>query len=104
MSLEAIEKVAQTERDSQTRKTEAAAEAKRIVAEAEKNGRALVEQARAKAEAEGKVLLQQAEERASRVSADVLDKAKRDGQAMCQAAESKLDAAADFIVRRVVNP
>ena len=50
MSLEAIKQVTQAEQANQARKTEAQAQAKRLVAEAERAGRARLEQARAQAE------------------------------------------------------
>ena len=50
MSLEAIKKVTETEQDTQTRKAEAAATAKKLVTDADKAGRELVESARREAE------------------------------------------------------
>ena len=65
MSLEAIEKVSQAETKNRERKAAAEAEAKQIIADAEREGLALLQQARADAEQEGKALLHEAEERAA---------------------------------------
>lgn len=63
MSLEAIEKVSQAETKNRERKAAAEAEAKQIIADAEREGLALLQQARTDAEKEGKALLHEAEER-----------------------------------------
>ena len=65
MSLEAIKQVTETEENIQTHKAAAEAEARQIVADAEKAGQALVKQMRSKAAEQGKELLRQAEERAA---------------------------------------
>ena len=65
MSLEAIKQVTETEENIQTHKAAAEAEARQIVADAEKAGQALVKQMRSKAAEQGKKLLRQAEERAA---------------------------------------
>ena len=65
MSLEAIEKVTQLEQQSQERKAAAEAEARRIVAEAEREGLALLQQTRAAAADKARKLLREAEERAA---------------------------------------
>ena len=78
MSLEAIEKVTQIEQQSQERKAAAEAEARRIVAEAEREGLALLQQTRAAAADKARKLLR-------------------------EAAGKNLEAAAEYIVGRVVN-
>ena len=64
MSLEAIEKVTLLEQQSQERKAAAEAEARQIVADAEREGLALLQQVRAEAAANGRKLLREAEEKA----------------------------------------
>ena len=54
MSLEAIKQVTETEENIQTHKAAAEAEARQIVADAEKAGQALVKQMRSKATEQGK--------------------------------------------------
>ena len=103
MSLNAIQKVTEAEQSAQAGKAEAIAAAKKLVADAQRAGDALVEQARAKAEAENKALLRQAEERAAKAAEATLEQARQEAQAMCRAAEGRLDQAADLIVGRVVK-
>lgn len=103
MSLEALQKVTSAEQSAQTKKAEAAAAAKKLVSDAQRAGEALLEQTRQEAEAGNKALLQQAEQRAEQAAQRLLADAKAQAGAMCKTAEGKLDAAADLIVRRVVN-
>ena len=67
MSLEAIEKITQVERVNQERKAAAEAEAKQIVADAERGGLALLQQVRAEAAETGKKLIRQAGRRKRRL-------------------------------------
>ncbi len=103
MSLEAIQKVTASEQASQSRKADAVAAAKKLTADAQRAGESLLETARREAEAENKALLLHAEERAAENAARLRAEAEAAAEAMCKAAEDKLDAAADLIVRRVVN-
>ena len=103
VSLEAIEKITQAEQDCQARKAEAEAEARRIVTEAEQNGLALLQQARAAAAEEGKLLIKQAEDRAAQQAAQIARTAQDESVALQDAAGKNLDQAADFIVGRVVK-
>lgn len=103
MSLEAIEKVAQVETKNQERKATAEAEAKQIVADAERNGLALLQHARDAAAESGKALLQQAETQAANRSAEITRAAETEGQALRSEAEKHLAEAAEFIVGRVVK-
>ena len=93
MSLEAIEKVAQVERETQERRAAAEAEARQILSGAERDGLALLQQTRSAAAEEGKNLLRQAEEKAAAAAAADLQKK----------AKSHLEEAAEFIVGRVVK-
>ena len=103
MSLEALQKVTGAEQEAQTRKTEAAAAAKKMVSDAQRVGEALLERARQEAEEDNKALLRQAEQRAQEAAQRLLEDAKAQADAMSKTAEGRLDAAADLIVRRVVN-
>ena len=71
MSLEAIEKVTEVEQKSKERRLAAEAEARQIVADAERAGLALLQQVRVDAAEEGKTLLRQAEERAAKRAAEI---------------------------------
>lgn len=103
MSLEALQKVTDAEQAAQARKTEAAAAAKKLVSDAQRSGEALLEKARQEAETNNKAILQQAEQRAQEAARRLLEDAKAQAGAMSKTAEGRLDAAADLIVRRVVN-
>lgn len=103
MSLEAVEKVTQSEQKNQERKTAAALEAKGIIATAEQEGLALLNDVRAKADAEGKELLRLAEERAGKRVEEIRDGAEKTAGDLRREAEAHLDEAAQQIVRRVVK-
>ena len=101
MALEAIQKVTETEQANRTKKAEALAEAKRIVAEAERAGKQLVAQARAQAEEQVKGMMAQAEAQAAQDSSRVLEENDAACQTLKENARKRLEAAADLIVGRV---
>jgi V/A-type H+/Na+-transporting ATPase subunit G/H len=103
MSLDAIAKVTETEERSKERRTAAEAEAKQILAEAEKQGLALLQRVHSEAEEEQKMLLQKAEEHAASRSDEILRKAGENAGTLRAAAEAHLGSAAEFIVGRVVK-
>lgn len=103
MSLEAIEKVTQAENKSQERKAAAEAEARQVVADAERAGLALLQQTRADAAEAGRKLLKQAEEKAARRAAEIERAAEAESAALREAAGKHLEEAAEFIVGRVVK-
>lgn len=103
MSLEAIEKVTQVENLGRERKTAAEAEARQIVADAERDGLALLQQVRADAAESGRELLRQAEAKAAERSAQISQTAEAAGAALRETAGKHLEEAAEFIVGRVVN-
>ena len=92
MSLEAMKKITEAEQDTQSRRAGAATEAKKLVSDAEKAGRALVEQARA-----------QAESRAARRTEEILAEKRSDCDALRSATRERLPAAVELIVGRVVS-
>ena len=101
MSLEAIQKVTETELNSRNRKADAAAEAKRIVAEAERMGQQTVQQARAAAEEQVKAMMAEAESRAG-VRAEQAKAANAETcEALKASARPQQDRAADLIVEKV---
>ena len=65
MSLKAVEKVTEVERKNKERRAAAETEAKQMLASAQRDGLALLEQMRAEEAAKGAELLRQAEERAA---------------------------------------
>ena len=103
MSLEAIEKVTQVEKETRERRAAAEAEAKQIVDDAEKEGQALLQRTRSEAAEAGRQLLRQAEERAAGQAAKTAQSAEADAAALRQAAGKRLEEAAEFIVGRVVK-
>lgn len=103
MSLEAIKQVAQTEAETKQRKADAAAAAKKLIADAERAGQETLRSARAEAEAKTKELMAQAEERAAIRTAEIAAQSKQECAALRSAAEGKLEEAAALIVRRVVS-
>lgn len=101
MSFEAIQQVTAAEQAVQQRRAEAAEEAKRLAAEAERAGRQSVIDARDRAEARAKELLSQAEARAGETSRRTLAENAAKCEALKQNAMSRLDQAADLIVGKV---
>ena len=101
MSLEAIEKVTQVETENRERKAAAEGEAQRLVADAEREGLALLQQARTDAAESGKELLRQAEARSAERAAEI-DRAAQ-AAALRETAGQHLEEAAEFIVGRVVK-
>lgn len=103
MSLEAIKKVNEAEQSVQARKAEAAAAAKKLVADAEKAGREQLESQRAKAEADAREAMSRAEAKAEARSKEILAEGRRECDALRADARTRLPEAAKLIVRRVVN-
>ncbi len=101
MSFEAIQQVTAAEQAVQQRRAEAAEEAKRLAAEAERAGRQSVMDARDRAEARAKELLSQAEARAGETSRRTLAENAAQCEALKQTAMSRLDQAADLIIGKV---
>ena len=103
MSLEVIENITRVEAENRERKASAEAKAKQIVADAQREGLALLQHTRASAADRSRELLQQAETRAAARREEIGRTAQAEGEALRRDAESRLDAAADFIVGRVVK-
>ena len=103
MSLEAIKMVTQSESLVQERKAAAEAEARQLVAAAERDGVALVQRIRTEAAEKGKTMLQQAEERAAKQAEVIAKDAQADAAALQADAEKRLEEVVDFIVGRVVK-
>ena len=74
-----------------------------MLASAQRDGLALLEQMRAEEAAKGAELLRQAEERAAQRSEQIAASAEAEGDALRRAAEGRLQAAAEFIVGRIVE-
>lgn len=103
MSLDAIKKVTETEQLSLQRRTEATAAAKKLVADAEREGVKLVEAAQSRAAAEARALMAQAEKKAAEYAAKAKADTERDCAELRRAAERRLDDAATLIMERIVS-
>ena len=103
MSLEAIQKVTEVERQMQMLKSAADVEARQIVSDAERKGLLHLQDVRAEAAEQGKLSLIEAEKRAEAKAAEILSTVVAESDALRQKAEKYLDEAAELIVRRVVN-
>lgn len=103
MALEAIKKVAETEQVSSQRKAEAAQNAKKLVAEAEKAGQEMILGVRREAEVKSRELMTEAEQKAAVGAKGVAADMEKTCNALRQKAEGRLEDAAALIVRRVVN-
>lgn len=103
MSLDAMKQVTQAEQETRDRKAEALTAAKRAVADAERDGKARLQEARSQAESQVRGFLRQAEEQAARHTDEVLAEKRKACGALREKAEARLDEAAALIVRRVVN-
>ncbi len=103
MSIEAIQQVNQAEASAQEKKLAAYAQAKQIVKDAERTGQLLLEQARQEADAYTREAMAKAEQAAAVQAQQVLSDNAGACKQLCSAAESRLDAAAALIVKRIVN-
>ncbi len=103
MSLEAIEKVTEVERQVKERRAAADVQAQQMRTDAERTGQARLQQARADAAERGRELLKQAEEQAARQAEEIQRAAETEAAALRDQAEQHLAEAAEFIVGRVVN-
>ena len=101
--MDIIQKVVDVEDYQLQRKAAAEAEAKQIIAEAERNGLALLQQTREAAAESGKALLREAEDRAAQRAGEIQKAAEREAGALREAAGRHLEEAAEFIVERVVS-
>ncbi|MCI2055813.1 MAG: hypothetical protein LKJ86_01575 [Oscillibacter sp.] len=103
MSLEAVEKVAETEQKNKERRTAAALEAKELLAGAQKDGLALLSAVREKAKKENKERLRQAEDRGNKRAEALREEAQHNADALRTEAKAHLTEAAEQIVGRVVK-
>ena len=101
--MEAIRQVTQTEQEGQRLRDEAAAAARQVLVQAEREGKAGLEQARKAAGEKAKELLVEAEKQAAKSTERAIDEARQDCDELIRAARARLDKAAALIVERVVN-
>lgn len=103
MALEGIQAVTQAEAKAKADRDAAAAQARQQLADAQRQARQLVDQARQQAQARARQMMAEAEEKAAAQTGQVLERAKKDCEAMKQAAKGRLEQAAQVIVEGVVK-
>lgn len=103
MSLEAIQKVSEIEKQMMEKRSSAEAEARTIIAEAEKRGVAMLQDMRNQAAEEGKKLAMRAEDKAAERSVEIQRAAETESNTLREIANQHMDEAVEFIVGRVVN-
>ncbi len=103
MSLDAIKKVTEIEEAAHQSKTAAETAAKKMISDAEQNGKLSLEIARTEAEAVVKEWMTQAEQQAAAEAEKDIVEAKHSCEQMRNTASARLDDAVAWIVRRVVN-
>lgn len=103
MALEAIQAVTAAETQAKSDREVAAAQAKQLLADAQREARQTVEQARQQAQAQARQMMAQAEDKAAGLTRQVLEQASQDCEKLKQDARGRLDEAAQLIVEKVVN-
>ena len=103
MSLEAIQKVTEIEKRMLEQRNAAEAEARAIIAEAEKSGLAMLRKTREEAAENGKTLAMRAEDKAAEKTAQIQRAAETESDTLRKIADQHMDEAVEFIVGRVVN-
>ena len=103
MSLEAITEIRGVEERMERAKAEARAQAQKLIAEAERDGKALLQQGRDAAAAAEAEALREAEAAAARRREAILAEAAKYCQALKDAALGRSDQAAQAILERVVE-
>lgn len=101
--LEVIESITRVEAENKERRTAAEAQAKQIIADAQRDGLALLQQTREAAADRGWELLRGAEASAAARAEEIASAARAEAEALRRTAEENLDAAAELIVGRVVR-
>ena len=103
MSQAAIQTIRGVEDAMDRQRAEAKAKAQKILADAEKEGRALLEQERAAAAAKTAEVMEAAGRQAEKRRAQILADTNRECRSITTDAQDRLSEAAGMIVRRVVE-
>jgi V/A-type H+-transporting ATPase subunit G/H len=103
MSLEVIKKIAAVEAESEKQRADAVLEAKKIVANAEAAGRALLQKTQTDTEELIRKTHREAELQGQAMAAEIAQQTKQICADLENAAATKMDAAVAIIVGRVVN-
>ena len=103
MSLEATTKIRAVEDGMERAKTDAKAQAQKLLADAEREGRALLQKGREKSAGEAAAAMKKAEEQAAVRREEILAQAAKDCAKLKSDAEKRMDKAAQAILGRVVE-
>lgn len=103
MSLEAITEIREVEERTERAKAEARAQAQKLAADAERDGKALLRQGQDDAAAALAQAVRQAEETAAQRREAILAKAADDCRELENAAHGRMDKAVQAILERVVE-
>jgi len=102
MSLDTMKQVAEAEAAAKQTQQQAAAEARQMIQEAEARGRQLQAEKQAQAAAEVRRMMQEAEETGARETEEAMRHAENQCAVIRAHGESRLDAASDRIIERIV--
>lgn len=103
MSLESINTIRGVEESMDQARQEAKVNAQKLLAEAEREGKALVEQSRAKAAEKTAEVMEAAGKQADKRRLDILADTNRDCRRLVSDAQERMAEAAGIIVGRVVE-
>ncbi len=103
MSIDVLNIIKDTEKEAEQIIRQSVADAHRIVAEANDNARAFLEQEAENAEREACLLIARAEEKARQQVQAMWDKANEDFRKLRADVESRMDLAADKIIGRLLE-
>ena len=103
MSLEAITKIRAVEDGMEQAKADARAQAQKMIADAERDGRTLLQQGRETAAETAAAAMRREEERAAVRREEILAQAAKDCQALKADAGARMDKAIQAILGRVVE-
>lgn len=103
MSLEAITRIRSVEEDMDQARADARSRAQKLAAEAEREGRALLQQGREQAAKAAAAEMEKAEAAAAKRREEILAQAERDCEALKKEAGSRMGKATQAILGRVVG-
>ena len=103
MTLEAINAISEAEENAKAAKASALALSKKLVSEAEENGKLAVEVAKKKADEEIRELKRKADEKAKEAAHELSRTTENRKASMLVRANSRSDQAASLVIERIVN-
>ena len=103
MSLEAITKIRKVEADMEQAKADAKAQVQKLLADTEREGRALLQQGKVRAAEKAAEAMRQAEAEAAQRREKILAQAEEDCRALRAQADARMDKATQAILGRVVG-